>query len=53
MIVKAKISGYHPASGLHLEAGETYTINRDHFSKDVFDTEEIVEEAEPNEEEAE
>lgn len=34
--VEAKVTGYHPASGLHLEAGDSYTINDDDFSDEVF-----------------
>jgi hypothetical protein len=36
MNVTAKTTGYHPASGLHLVEGETYTIDAAVFAADVF-----------------
>ena len=36
MKVISKLNGYHPASGLHLEEGTTYTINEADFAADVF-----------------
>jgi hypothetical protein len=35
--VTAKATCYHPASGLHLTAGETYLIPETAFAADVFD----------------
>lgn len=35
--VKAKVDGYHPASGLHLKRGEKYTVSVDAVSSDVFE----------------
>ena len=34
--VTAKITGLHPATGLYLEAGKPYTIDKAAFSDDVF-----------------
>lgn len=41
MEVIAKVDGYHPASGLHLIAGETYVITREQFSDSVFEKKKI------------
>lgn len=32
----AKVTGYHPATGLHLVEGEPYTIDEAAFADDVF-----------------
>lgn len=37
MEVTANISGYHPLTGLHLVAGESYTITPEQFRADVFE----------------
>lgn len=36
MHVTAKVSGYHPATGLNLVKGEEYTIDPAAFSDQVF-----------------
>lgn len=35
--VIAKVSGYHPASGLYLQEGEKYQIDESAYSADVFE----------------
>lgn len=37
MHVTAKVSGYHPATGLNLVKGEEYTIDPAAFAPDIFD----------------
>lgn len=34
--VIAKVTGYHPASGLYLVEGDSYTIDQDFFAADIF-----------------
>lgn len=33
----AKVSGYHPASGNHLVAGENFELNETEWSPDIFE----------------
>lgn len=36
MKVTAKVTAYHPATGLHLTEGEEYSIDESEFADDVF-----------------